>query len=209
LATEKVKQRMLEEAHRLECEIEGTEVVDWPTLREFYTKGIDNDIIAMHDVAIMVFEESLGWMSDTEGELLDRMGWVYDPSSLIRGANNLGNAIVEKMVSRAKSDVRTGLRKCCKNGRSGFTLPIKRPECQRFVNTKYVRRVPGVRARPVVPGAHPVVPVPAAVVPPVAAAAVVPPAAAAAVVPPAAAAAAAVVPKVNYFYFFLRFLTLY
>jgi hypothetical protein len=194
-AVEKVRQRMLEEAQRLECVIEDNqkEVTDWSSLREFYCKGIDNDVIAMYDIAIGVFELSPGWMKDTETELLDKMGWVYDPATMKKGKNNIGNGAVEKVISRAKTDLRGRLRQCCFTGRSKFTLPIKRPKEETFVNGRYCRRVRGVPhyAIPtsVVPAAAVVPPVIAPTVPATLPADVVVPPPAAASVPPTADAA--------------------
>lgn len=136
---------MLEEAQRLECVVEGKDVKDWATLREFFCKGAgEDDIQAMYDIAIGVFELSPGWMGDTERELLEKMGWAYDPSTFKKGANNIGNAVVEKVISRAKTDLRGRLRNCCKKGRSGFSLPIRRPKEMTLRDGKYVRRVPGI-----------------------------------------------------------------
>lgn len=135
---------MLEEAQRLECIVDGKDVKDWTTLRELFSKGEGDDVTAMYEIAIGVFEISPGWMGDTEKEILEKMGWVYDPLTFKKGKNNIGNAVVEKVISRAKTDLRGRLRKCCLTGRSGFTLPIRRPKEKTLRNGKYFRRVPGI-----------------------------------------------------------------
>ena len=146
-----VKKRMLEEAQRLGIKVavndKETEVTSWALLRDYFSKADGLlSVKAMYDIAIGVFEISPAWMEDTETILLNYMGWEYDPESLDVGKNKLGNGCIEKMISRTKTDARTNLRKCCKEGTSGYTLPIKRPASERYDGKgNYIRRTPGFK----------------------------------------------------------------
>jgi hypothetical protein len=144
-----VSRRMVEVAQLSQLELTPQmKVKDMRTLRQFFATKPRSFRKDMYACAIGAFELHPGWEVDSTKYILDELGWVYDPSTMV-GSNgkNPGNGLVEKMLSRKASNLRKSLRKLCKNGPAQFDLTIIRPEEKRkTAKGTYLRRKPGYQS---------------------------------------------------------------
>lgn len=99
----------------------------------------------MYSCGIGVWELCMGWKQDASDLILEEMGWEYDVDTTTdKGKNNLANGIVMKVLSRIRTNTRRRLRLCCKNGKSGYDLSVKRKKEEIFDSQgKRTRRKPG------------------------------------------------------------------
>jgi hypothetical protein len=136
---------MLQEAQKRKMRTnDGKQVVHFNKLKEFYLMKPKSERRQMYACAIGVFESSIGWMEDCTAKIMEELGWEYDPTTMVTTGKHPGNGLVEKVISRKRSDLRKILRKCCKRGPSKYNLRIVRPRNEtRTEDDKYIRRKAG------------------------------------------------------------------
>lgn len=142
-----MEEKTLREAQRLKLKLEDdTSVTTLDQLKVYFaTAHGEQPISYMYSCGIGTWEiGSMGWKKDFTERLLDAMGWEYDPSTVDKGKNCLGNGIVLKVVSRMRSNLRRKLRACSMGGKSGYDLTVKRAKEKCFkADGKRLRRKAG------------------------------------------------------------------
>jgi hypothetical protein len=149
LALELVNRRMVEVAQQRQLELRpNTPVKDLRTLKEFFKSKPKSCRSDMYACGIGAFELHPGWVVDSTRNILEELGWVYDPSTMGGGTGkNPGNGLVEKMLSRKQSNQRKALRKLSLAGPANYDLTIIRPEEeQKTEKGTYRRRKPGYKS---------------------------------------------------------------
>ena len=142
-----MERRILQEAQRLELTLQdGRQVNSFDLLREYFASMEGMDAMEnMYSCGIGVWEGSMGWNEDASEQILEDMGWEYDEvTTTDKGKNNLANGVVMKVISRIRTNTRRRLRLCCKNGKSGYDLCVRRKQEEVFDGDgKRTRRKPG------------------------------------------------------------------